>query len=122
MGHRPEPRDYAARPVVLGTPTPSKVCQSILNRLVRSGLQGWRGCEVTLDGRLWGADLSSVLSCGMVVSGSRSRANDLPKLTPPAKLAGTPISGDETVAKMGHLSFVVVSDLGHTPFTGDSFQ
>jgi hypothetical protein len=30
-----------------------------------------------------------------------------PKLTPPAELAGTPISDDETVAKMGHTDFDV---------------
>ncbi len=32
----------------------------------------------------------------------RCRENDPPKLTPPAKLAGTPISRDKTVPKMGH--------------------
>jgi hypothetical protein len=37
-----------------------------------------------------------------------------PKLTPPAKLAGTPISDDETVAKMGHPN----PNVGHPPRFG----
>jgi len=37
-----------------------------------------------------------------------------PKLTPPAELAVTPISDDETVAKMGHPNL----DMGH-PATGN---
>jgi hypothetical protein len=38
-----------------------------------------------------------------------------PKLTPTSKLAGTPISDDETVAKMGHSNFCCGLDLGHPP-------
>jgi hypothetical protein len=34
-------------------------------------------------------------------------------LIPPAKLAGTPVIDDEAVAKMGHPSVVVRSDVGH---------
>ena len=37
---------------------------------------------------------------------------------PTSKLAGTPISDDETVAKMGHPDFVVVLDPGHPPVGG----
>jgi hypothetical protein len=36
------------------------------------------------------------------VTGFRCSENDPPKLTPTSKLAGTPISDDKTVAKMGH--------------------
>jgi hypothetical protein len=63
--HRPSaraPETMAEISQRKGTTTPSKVRQSLLNRLIRSGLPGGRGCEVTLDGRLWGADLSSVSS------------------------------------------------------------
>ena len=46
------------------------------------------------------------------------------KLTPPAKLAGTPISDDETVAKMGHpdLLWLRPGPLAHPPKTGTRHQ
>src|SRR6266851_143349 len=81
------------RPLVLGTPTPPKVCQSILNMVVRSGLKVLGVERVTLDGRLWGADLSSVVFLveALVSGGNGSRF-----------CANAHLNDDETVAKMGH--------------------
>jgi hypothetical protein len=51
--------------IVPGTPTPSKVGQSLLNRLVRSGLQCCRGWESSFEGRLWGrGSVKGVVFCG----------------------------------------------------------
>jgi hypothetical protein len=48
------------------------------------------------------------------VTGFRCSENDPPKLTTPtSKLAGTPISDDKTVAKMGTRWWVVWADVGH---------
>jgi hypothetical protein len=48
------------------SPAPSKVCQSILNSLVRSGLQGLRVERGTLDGRLGRGLVKCDVFCGIV--------------------------------------------------------
>ena len=66
------------------SPTPSIVCQSLLNRLVRSGLQGLARCKGTVDGRFLDAILSSGESFCRIVGERRedgSREARMPTLS-----------------------------------------
>src|ERR1700738_1846097 len=69
-------RGCAAGSLALGIAAPSKVCQSLLNRLVRSGPEVLRSLRGSCLMGVWGGDLSSAVSCGIVgecrfLSGSR---------------------------------------------------
>jgi hypothetical protein len=76
--------------------------------IVACGCAGWR-CAVRAGAKTirrmgrrrdgWGTRLG----VGVIAEEYGSRGRECPpKLTPPAKLAGTPISDDEAVVKMGH--------------------